>query len=403
MAKSQLSISKQQSLMNHATQHHIGKNKHSPRTKTNTIAPTVGRVRKVASTTKNSKRNTERQAEVRTDSNASNGFLKCRFLPKQEETTTEHNSKTTAKMERDFYKSLSFLAKQYCIKPMQTKDFGFPYNIALSMRDIQTKMKHLNEDGSDFRLIQQNKKTAIAKREEYSPRAVLYYIPILPLFQMLREKTYKRNAQLLLSVYSYLYCVADVPYYRQENSYLYWQYEMHKDWAEDDEETEDAYKSELRQAEQVGDTMEKKIRNRINLKQFEQRLNLFESHTDFDKECLRIASNAFALYKKYPTASIFRNALMYNQDPYINNSEYEVITMEKYISFCADNEGWLYENLEQCISSEFNEYGALEEPTIYIAFGIRESPNNNFDFEQGLFTVLDDLCGLLFEYKKIKK
>lgn len=385
-----------------ATQHHIGNNRTSRRTTTTKIAPTVGRVRKVASKTKDCERNTERQAEIRTHSNASDNFLKCRFLPKQEVTTAIENSKTTAKMERDFYHSLSSLAKEYSIIPMQTKDFDFPYNIALSMWDMQNRMKQVNKDWDDFRLIQRDKKTALAKREQYFPGTVLYYIPVVPLFQMLRDKKYKRNAQLLLSVCSYLYHIADIPYYRQEDSYLYWLYEMHKDWAEDDEETENTYTSELRKAEQVGDRMEEKLRNRVNLKLFEQRLSRFEAYTTFDHECWRISCNAFALYTEYPTASIFRNAPIYDYDTDNDDYDREVIGMKKYISFCADASGWLYENLKECINNEFNEYGALEEPTIYKAFGINESPNNNFDFEQGLFTVLDDLCGLLLEYKTVK-
>ena len=68
-----------------ATQHHIGKNKRSRRKRTTTITPTIGRVFTMASKTKDSERNTERQTKIRTHSNASNGFLKWRFLPKQEQ------------------------------------------------------------------------------------------------------------------------------------------------------------------------------------------------------------------------------------------------------------------------------------------------------------------------------
>ena len=68
--------------MNYATQHHIGNYQHT-RTKTTTaIAPTVGRVRQLDAKTKGRKRDTERQIESRTDSHATNGFLKCALLPK---------------------------------------------------------------------------------------------------------------------------------------------------------------------------------------------------------------------------------------------------------------------------------------------------------------------------------
>jgi hypothetical protein len=216
--------------MNYATQHHIGKNQSSRRKRTTNITLAIGRLRKVASKTQNSTRNTERPTEIRTDSNASNGFLKCRFLPKQEETPTVQDCKERLKIERDFYQSLSNFARQYNIEPIQTKDFGFPYNIALAMWDLENKVEQVNEDWNSFKLIRNNRKILFVKEERYYTGTSLYYVPIVPLFQMLKDPRHKQNAQLLLSVCSYLYHIADVPYYRQQNSYLYWIYEMHEGW-----------------------------------------------------------------------------------------------------------------------------------------------------------------------------
>ena len=141
-----------------ATQHHIGNNKTSRRTATTKITPKIGRVRKVATKTKDSERNTERQTKIRTDSNAPNGFLNCRFLPKHEEVPTVQDYKEIEKIERDFYKSLSIFSQQYNVEPMQTKCFGFPYNLALALWDMETKVEQVNEDWKSFKLIRNNKK-----------------------------------------------------------------------------------------------------------------------------------------------------------------------------------------------------------------------------------------------------
>jgi len=218
---------------------------------------------------------------------------------------------------------------------------------------------------------------------------------------MLHDKQRKHTAHLLTSVCSYLYHIAQIPYYRQEDSYLYWLYETHKDWVEYDDKTEDteSYKSALRKAETVGDRIEQKLYNRINLTVFEQRLSRFKSRDTFDKECWNVACNAFALYTEYPTASIFRNAPMPEQDPYNDDGENEVIGMEKYISFIADSKGWLYENIKDCINNEFNEYGVMEEPTINKVFDGSKITVGNLDFENRLFELLDDLSYLLNNYK----
>ena len=387
--------------MNYATQHHIGNYQHT-RTKTTTaIAPTVGRVRQLDAKTKGRKPSAERQAEIRTDSNAPNGILKCTFLPKLK---TAQSVEACQKTERDFYKSLSKLSNHYSIEPMQTQDFEFPYNIVLSMWDMETKVKRTNINREGFKLIQDSKKTYFTSEERYNTGTTLYYIPVVPLFQILKDQKRKKTAQLLLSVCSYLYHIAQIPYYRQEESYLYWLYEMMNDWVEQDEETAETEtnKRELRNAEYIGDKVEQKLFNLINLKVFEKRLNRFKSVDTFDSECWKIARNAFALYTEYPSENIFRNATLPEKDPY-DNDENEIIGMEKYISFIADTKGWLYESLSDTINNEFNEYGAMEEPTISKQFDGSEIPTANLDFENRLFDLLNDLSGLLYEYKTIEK
>ena len=388
--------------MNYATQHHIGNYQHTRTETTTAIAPTVGRVRQFDAKTKGRKPSAERQAEIRTNSNATNGILKCTFLPKLK---TAPSVQACQKTERDFYKSLSKLAKHYRIEPMQTNSFKFPYNITLAMWDMENKVKRTNSNWDGFRLVKDSRKTYFIGEERYNTGTTLYYIPVVPLFKMLKDPKRKKTAQLLLSVCSYLYHIAQIPYYRQEESYLYWLYEMMTDWVEQDEETAETEtnKRELRNAEYIGDKIEKKLFNRINLKVFEQRLNRFKIADAFDNGCWQVACNAFDLFTEYPNASIFRNAPISEEDPYNDDDENEIIGMEKYISFIADTKGWLYESLSDTINNEFNEYGAMAEPTISKRFDGSEIPTANLDFENRLFGLLNDLSGLLYEYKTIEK
>lgn len=385
--------------MKNGTEYHIGNNKYSRRTTAEKITPTAGRVRKVATNAKDSERNTERQTEVCTESNATNGILKCTFLPKLK---TAHSVLACQKTERDFYNSLSKLAEHYSIEPMTTQAYNFPYNMVLGMWDIDTKMKRIHRNWDGLNLLQDSKKTILQSEERYDTRTTLYYIPIVPLYKMLYDKKRKKTAQLLLSVCSYLYHITNIPYYRQEDSYLYWIYEMHNDWIEDDCETEEneMQKSELRKAEQIGDKIEQKLFNRINVKIFEQRLKSFKSRNNFDHECWQLACDTFALYKEYPNESIFRNTPFSNQDPYEDDYENQSIGMEKYISFCAESKGWLYESVTDCINNEFNEYGKIDEPIICKTFDGRELNQTDLDFENRLFNVLNDLCGLLYDYER---
>src|SRR5690606_372449 len=153
----------------------------------------------------------------------------------------------------------------------------------------------------------------------------------------------------------YLYHIADIPYYRQEASYLHWIYEMMNDWVEQDDYTEETkgYLAEIKEAQYIGDFMEQRIYNRINLTVFEKRIEKFKTRNDFDRECLAVAKEAFALYQTYPNETVFRNAKANGEA-----SEYDmenVIGMEKYISFYADHKGWLNEMIIESVNNEFQE------------------------------------------------
>ncbi|MDQ6472715.1 hypothetical protein RB619_18910 [Flavobacterium sp. LHD-80] len=176
-------------------------------------------------------------------------------------------------------------------------------------------------------------------------------------------------------------------------------YEMHRDWTEQDDETEGFQKDlgEFDKAKFIGDRIEQKIFNRINLAVFQKRLNAFKSRDAFDRECVLTARKAFDLYSEYPNESIFRNAPIREEDT--DESENETIGMEKYISFIYDTKGWLYESIAESINSEFNEYGAMDEPTIIKCFNGVDAPAVSLDFENRLFALLDDMCQILYNYK----
>ncbi|HTO16532.1 MAG TPA: hypothetical protein VLZ83_12225 [Edaphocola sp.] len=387
--------------MDYAQTYHIGGH-HSTRKKATTaIVPTVGRVRQLDAKNQGCQRNSERQTEVCTNSHVTNGFLKTSFLPKLKESKTVHSCKRTAKTERDFYRSLSRLAEHYKIKPMQTDQFEHPYNMALAIWDMEEKLKQRVLNWSEIRLVQDGKRTYFISEEEYDTGATLYYVPIEPLYLMLHDPKRKRNAQLLMSVCSYLYHIVDIPYYRQEDNYLFWIYETHKDWIEEEEEETEMNKREFVKAEWIGDIIEQKLFNRINLKVFEKRLDSFKSRDGFDHECCQVAHKAFDLYTEYPQESIFRNVPFPEENPY--DDEYGTIEMEKYISFIADTEGWLYDTIANSINNELNEYGELQEPNICKCFDGSEITASNFDFEHRLFALLHDICDLLYNYKTIRK
>lgn len=139
---------------------------------------------------------------------------------------------------------------------------------------------------------------------------------------------------------------------------------MHGEWMEQEDEAEEDLQ-EYRREFKISKKMEQKLLNTKNLDCFEQRLDCFKVRNEFDQDCKMVAYEAFALYLKYPQTTIFRNKPSSEEDPYNDDDSNKTIGMEKYISFVANTKGSLYRNIEESLNAEFNEYGSIEEPTIY--------------------------------------
>ncbi|REC61305.1 hypothetical protein DRF65_16445 [Chryseobacterium pennae] len=386
--------------MMYATKHYIGENTASRTAKTKATAQTVGRVRPLVTKTKGCRRNTERQNESSTDSHAAHAFLKCSFLPKLKDTLSLQDGTKAGKMERDFYQALSELAEHYGITPAPSKHLGFPYNIAFGLEDLKKQLKIKVKSWEKIRLVQDKKKTYLLSEERYNTGAILYYIPIIPLYRLSKNPNYKRATQLLQSVCSYLYHIADVPYYRQQESYLCWMYEMISEWLIDDE-TEDTpeYLREIKQSEWIGDFMEQKIYNPNNLARFKERINRFGNRDSFETDCLLLACNALTLYEMFPDATIYRNIQRSEtnttHDDYDEDYHERTITMDKYVSFCAEDKGMLFQTLFDSVNAEFQESIEVEEPSIEKRFDGVSISNDNLDFENCIFPLIERLIDIL--------
>lgn len=385
--------------MTYAITYHSGYDTTPKRIEAKATTPPIRRVCKLDETNKGCKRNPQGQTAVCTSTDVTNGFLRTSFLPVLAETKTAQAYKKTANTERDFYQSLSQLATHYNINPIHTQFFGYPYNIALALWDTKEKLKDKVRDWEEIKLVQDNQKFFFTSEERYNTNSTLYYIPVVPLYRLLKNNKRKHSAQLLLSVCSYLYHSVNIPYYRQENCFLYYQYEMLKEWqlTDDDSEETSIYLREFEQAEWIGNKMEQKIYNTANLTFFKNRLNRFKSKDVFEQDCLKLAQEAYALLEQYPNENVFRNARPKEKaDEAADEDEIEnILTMDYYISFYADGKGWLNENIIQCVNSELQEYGQIEEPSIVKRFDGSDITANNLDFENRLFSLIGELIYLL--------
>lgn len=401
--------------MTYATKNHIGQNRDSRRKQAKTASSSVTAICRLDEAEQRHLRNTKRPKKISSDMPTSNGFLRTTFLPKLKESKVwkaDKNSQTEKEIEiaeKSFYQSLFQLTEHYGLEPVQTQDFEYPYNISLSLWNIEHQLQNKVENWNNIQLIKSEEKLSIASEERCDTGMSLFYIPIVPLYKMLKDKKRKKTAQLLLSVCTYLYRNAGVSYYRQEDSYLYWLYEMLNDWAEqeDDQEEINLHKKELKTAEIIGDIVGQKISNSQNLIRFSERLNQFKSENEFDHECFLLAKKVFELYQQYPEEHLYQNAHFNNVVNHQNivdeefYNEETVISMDKYISFYADNKGLISDQIIEMVNNEFNEYGEVQESIVSKVFDGKNLNQNNLDFETRLFGLMNQLIYLLSNYNSL--
>lgn len=339
--------------MEYATPHYIGHGTDAHKEKANSVVQTAKGIYGIDAKNKGRTGNRQGQAEASSSTDVTNGFLRTTFLPKLEASKTMRPATETEKIETDFYRSLHAVAGHYKgFEPTETKTFGYPYNIALSVWEIENHLKKNVKNLSSLCLVEDGSgKAFFISEERYDTGTTLFYIHVLPLYRMLADHRKRKAGLLLLSVFAYLYHVADIPYYRQEDTYIYWHYEMIEDWIEQDEETElESSREELKLAKWCGDRIERKIFNRKNLEVFAGRIKSFSPRDDFERDCLNVAKETFSLYSDYPSTTVFRYA-QYRYDETVESDE--LIAMHKYISFVADTNGWLYRTLADIVNDEF--------------------------------------------------
>lgn len=249
------------------------------------------------------------------------------------------------------------------------------------------------------RICREENKIFLCTEERYNTGATLFYIPIIPLYKICKDPKYKKSAELLKSVCTYLIHSAGIGYYRNSETYLYWMYEMVGEWLISDEENEEveAYRMEIRRAEQIGDLMQGKIFNLQNLQRFGERLEKFTIRNGYYQKCYCLARKAFELYNEYPNENIERNTtvLRQNSDEEEEYGENSTVKIDQYISFCADTEGLLFQSLFESINLEFSEYTQTEEPTIVKKFKGDGADKGSLDFERKIFPIIEELIGIL--------
>lgn len=339
------------------------------------------------------------QEKVSTAAPPADGFLTASFLPKFAP-LAGGSLPLSGSMERDLLQSLSYLTNCYSISTVNIADKQYPYNILLAHWDLNREIRKLNSDMEMVVTMNDAGRYCFAIEERVSTSGILFFIPVLPLYRLLEDKSKSHCGGLLLSAYAYFFQKVHIPYYRLPDTYMHYQYKMVEEWATEnkdewgEEELLDNDR-EIDAAARFGDAIGRKIHSPYQLALFEKRLKAFRAATAFDEECLSVAATLFNLMRKFPDRSVFDNMEVREG---CDDDEDEVITPEMYISFVTDTKGWLHETAMLNINEAFGEYNDTIEPVRRIFFDKPVACSGSMlDFEKGILDAISDLYKLLKE------
>ncbi|TKT84894.1 hypothetical protein [Dyadobacter frigoris] len=329
---------------------------------------------------------------------ASYDFLNRRFLPLC--SVDENILPKGRNTERDFFSSLSILAKAYHFDPIDVTDKAYPYNVLLSHWDASLKIGNANPH-TKLLVVEKKNKTVLATKTVYDTGSTLFYIPVVPLQRLLTRTDREPCAAVILSVFAYLHQIVRIPFYRDQSSYLFWLYQMTEEWLTQEPEgwEENDFVDnlkELERAAKTGEGIKMLIVQKKHLDGFEKRLNGFMPSDDFENRCFAMTKSAYELFLQYPKRTVFDQMEDFAR---AQDSEECYIRPEQYMSFIADSSGWLFEQMTEMVNNDFNECSTIQEPVVWTMFDGTPTPDltDGLDFEKRLFSLISDLCDLLNE------
>jgi hypothetical protein len=340
---------------------------------------------------------TAQPRQERTAGHRPHDFLRHTFRPFWAVTTRNFRQ-----VEAEFFRSLVHLCNLYELPIPDVSKYPYPQNVALAYREIEAAVKGKDANAHCIICRDEQRSATLAVLKSYDTGRCLYYIPFRPLWNLVQNPGQQPLANVLLSVFAYLYQIAGIPCYADNGSYMDCQYDTLQNWideAENESEEDRDYAQQqqgvIDQLRHAGNNLIGLVRDKVWLENFEQHLSAYGLSAERDDPMEKLCRDFLDLYRQYPTSSIFDNI----REDLLEPEETERIRAEQYISFYWSSRDCLYDMLFEMVNNDFQECGVTDEPLSIQFFDQPQSAfTGGLDFEQRLFDLIDKLCELTDRY-----
>lgn len=298
-----------------------------------------------------------------------------------------------AQIVNGFADSLQHLANTWGFIPCAGFDtLPFPYNIGNVLLKTRRQMAVLNPS---LQLVfvhmweEHTYRLALGKRKD--PEYGTYYVPVRPLFYLMRSGKRKARTQLICCLYAYLLRVAKIPYCSDDQqSYISCEYDYMRELEEDGEPHEmTAY---IKQIDSALVRCRRRFDQQRLLDTFAGTLEHFRPKTEADHTLYQIAMRFLELYETYPDRN-FQQALLYDRDnDYYGEAPVE---MDQIVSFIwSDGDmiaHYIYETLNAELSSGAEEASYVCAEVYDRTFPDKEGVDRAGEYMHHLLDAMSDL------------
>ncbi|MES2062540.1 MAG: hypothetical protein V4456_11510 [Bacteroidota bacterium] len=346
-----------------------------------------------------SSRNPKKQTKKRTPEFNGYGFLKYEFTPiiinLHEELTNQ------SKVERDFFKSLNYLADLYSFNPLDVSEQVYPLNIHLAYKHASKHLEQVNKDLELIILQDDLHPATLVTIKEFLPNYTLYHIQVEPIVELLKDRKARKTRDLILSVFAWYCRCGGIEFYTDGNSWLYYIYEMVKDFLiQGDEFTPEEYKSnmaEIRQAKKWGKNIHAKIKQDIHLVQLDSRIAQYQPVNEFQTKLLEVAKLVSELNQKDDCIYSYLTTTL------LKPEEENRMQFDQYLTFYwGDDDSWLGENIRESINYDLQETGHIDHPLTCQFFDKpQKAEQHNHGYPKAYFHAIEQLCDLIYNYKNV--
>jgi len=341
---------------------------------------------------------TQRPNPLRSAGTPADGFLSHSFAPKY---TPAAELPGRMQTEKDFFRSLSLLKKHYGINVPDFRSLPYPYNILMAKQQADKAVRINNRIREVAINALGDKSVCLTVRETFRQAYSLYYIPVIPVYRLWQKKRQQATAALLTAVCAYLYIEAGLSYYRDEDTYMYYNYEILKEWmveAEDeDRQSYQAQSKNMDEAERAGDFIQSKMMDKGLEKSWGEMIAAFRPKTAYQQEALTVARSAWDLAQTYPSCHLSQHAgaIQEDDDEYDYN---QTVCMHESIGFVGSTTDALSETLFSMTENDFNERMHAQEPELLTYFNeANPAYTDELAYEEGALQLIDDLTTLLLK------